>query len=151
MSHQGKAKTTTGYHFTPAGMLWIEKTVTSVGEDMEILGPAVVWLSTSLQNSYTEILMPNMTAWGGKTFRVCLGCEGGAFINRFITEETHRDPTPLPPSGDMTRRHLSTRKSVLTSQQAKSAGTKVQDLSASRTVKNNFLLCISYLICGILL
>lgn len=78
-----QGKTTTGYQFTSAGMLWTEKTVTSVGEDMETLEPAVVWRSMSLQNSYAEILMPNMTAWGGKTFGVCLGLEGGAFTNRF--------------------------------------------------------------------
>ena len=49
-----------------------------------MLAIAMVWLLVSLQNTYVEILIPDVTALGGGTVGKCLGYEGGALMMELV-------------------------------------------------------------------
>ena len=93
-----------------------------------------------------EILMPNVVVLGGGVFGRCWGHKCGVLMNRIgaLMKETLQSSLPFPPCEDRSRSCQSAKQRALTRTWPKWHSDLW--LPASRTVRNKFLLSISYLV-----
>ena len=101
-------------------------------------GSTMVWMSVSFQNSYVEILMPSVMAWGGGAFGRDSGHEGGTIMNgtNVLIKLTSRSSLTLFTMWGHNEKSV-TRKRALT----QPCWQPDLGLAASRIVRNEFLVC----------